>query len=131
MIKHRIAILALLGTLVPLAAGAADAGSPAGHTLEITIPAQPSVDLSTASPTTLANLPPLLLDARAAAYMIAISRSITPQEVETAAFHTPARIEGVAKGDQGLPACLKDSLKTSSKSGVTCPPDPATLDFAR
>jgi hypothetical protein len=124
MAHRRAAYFALLGVLLPVAAYAADA--PASQpALQITIPAPPGTNLSTASPTTLAHLPPILLDARVSAYMVAISRSVSPSEVETAAFHgTPST--PIASGDHGLPACVSASLKLSSKSTVICSPEPAS-----
>ena len=83
MLLPRALCIALLGILLPVAAEAADASAAtSAQALQITIAAPQLTNLSAASPTTLAHLPPFLLDARAAAYMVVISRSVTPQEVE-------------------------------------------------
>jgi hypothetical protein len=129
MLIPRALCFALLGAALPAAALAADAGNGMSKpALQITIPAPARTDLSAASPTTLANLPPFLLDARVSAYMVAIPRSVTPHEVE-ATLHIDATAPATA-GDQGLPACVNASLKLSSKSAAICSPVPAS-DFAR
>src|SRR5271165_3013375 len=99
---------ALLGAVLPAAALAAEGATVDQKLpLQINIPAPARTNLSAASPTTLANLPSILLDARVSAYMVAISRSVSPHEVETALGNATAPTA------QGLPACVDASLKLS------------------
>ena len=102
-----------------LVSGVAEADD-AGATLQIAIPARPAVDLATASPTTLANLPKELLDTRTIAYRTLMARAVTPVEVE-AALPQPAMAT-----TQPLPNCISAALKLSSKSGVNCSPEPTS-----
>jgi hypothetical protein len=130
MLIPRVLRFALLGALLPAAALAADGGGVAPKPLQISIPAPANANLSAASPTTLANLPPFLLDARVSAYMVAISRSVSPREVEAAVGGVNTSSTPAVAGGQGLPACVNASLKLSSKSAAICSPVPAS-DLAR
>ncbi|HUN53087.1 MAG TPA: hypothetical protein VMU42_18315 [Candidatus Sulfotelmatobacter sp.] len=133
MLLPRVLTIALVGILLPVAAEAGDASTAtSAQALELTIGAPQLTNLSAASPTTLAHLPPFLLDARAAAYMVAISRSVTPQEVEASLVQSgaPGAAAPATVNNQGLPACVSASLKLSSKSAVICSPEPAS-DLAR
>jgi hypothetical protein len=83
----RAGVVTIAG-LVAIAAAAVHADetrSPAAPTvLQITIPAPRPVNLSDASPTTLANMPAELCDARVTAYRAALSRAVGPAEAERA-----------------------------------------------
>jgi hypothetical protein len=109
---------ATIGATMDVRAGGAavrhDVDAPAAP-LELNISNPRRVDLSTASPTQLNNLPDRWSDGRISAYRIAISRGVTPAEAEhdlRQVFESPTDALVVRRQrSQPLPRAVSDGGK--------------------